>query len=335
MTESTPAAASEPSEGAAGQIERLQGDLERVRTELRRVIVGMDAVVDPLLVALLTGGHVLLEGSPGLGKTLLVRTLADTLSLTFRRLQCTPDLMPSDIVGAVLMRPTESGPQFTFEPGPVFTNVLLCDEINRATPKTQAALLESMEERSVTAGGETRALPDPFVVLATQNPIEMEGTYPLPEAQLDRFLFKVLVPRPTVDQLEAIIQLTTRGAAARVETVLAAEDLQRARALVHAVVLAPALVHEIAGLVDRTHPDSPSATDSVKRFVRFGASPRGARAIALAAKARALIEGRSHVSRADVHDAAPAALRHRLILTFEAEAEGVDADAVLGPLLAP
>ncbi len=340
MTASSPQ--SEPSqddparptaEQVARDMESVRTGLAAVRTQLARVIVGMDDVVEELLVALLSGGHVLLEGAPGLGKTLLVRSLSDTLSLTFRRLQCTPDLMPSDIVGAVLMRPTEKGPQFSFEPGPVFTNVLLCDEVNRATPKTQAALLEAMEEHTVTAGGETRQLPDPFLVLATQNPVEMEGTYPLPEAQLDRFLLKVLVSRPSQHDLEEIIGRTTGEPPPAIESVLSLELLASARRLVRSVALAPALRTQIARLVESTHPDSHGASERVRRFVRFGASPRGARAIALAAKARALLDGRPHVAHADVLVAAPSALRHRLILTFEAEAEGVDSDAVLAPLL--
>lgn len=324
-------------DGTSNALDMARADIERVRIEIAKIVVGQSDVVEELLVALLADGHVLLEGPPGLGKTLLVRTLAATLSLQFRRLQCTPDLMPGDVTGAIVLTPDGEGPRFAFSEGPVFTNVLLVDEINRATPKTQSALLEAMEEHHVTAGGETRALPSPFLVLATQNPVEMEGTYPLPEAQLDRFLLKVLLTAPDVDQLVEIVRRTTVSTQPAPSAVLDSESLAAARALVREIVLAPSLLRALARTVAATHPDGPDAPDAVRRFVRYGVSPRGARSLALAAKARALIAGRAHVAIDDLHAAFLSTLRHRLVLSFEAEAEGIDADHVLGsvaPLLA-
>ena len=322
--------------GPAAQLERAQAQLATLREQIARVIVGMDDVVEELVVALLADGHVLLEGPPGLGKTLLVRTLAGALSLTFRRLQCTPDLMPGDVTGAVLLSQQQGAPRLTFAEGPVFTNVLLVDEINRATPKTQAALLEAMEERHVTAGGETRPLPNPFLVLATQNPVEMEGTYPLPEAQLDRFLLKVLLRPPGVAELEEIVRRTTTEHTAVVEPVLDATAIVGLRSLVRRVALAPALLTALSRTVAATQPSSSESPAEIRRLVRYGVSPRGARALALAAKARAVLAGRPHVAQSDLRAAFAPALRHRLILSFEAEAEGIDADTVLAevaPLL--
>ncbi len=319
--------------GAADQIAAAQRDLQRVREELGRVIVGQDGVVRLLLVALLADGHVLLEGAPGLGKTLLVRSLAAALDMQFRRVQCTPDLMPPDVTGSVLLSESGSGPRFDFSEGPVFTNVLLVDEINRATPKTQSALLEAMEERHVTAGGATRPLPDPFLVLATQNPIEMEGTYPLPEAQLDRFLLKALVTPPNVAELVAIVQRTTTGASAALSAVLDGARLSAIRTLVRQIAAPPALLERAARLITATRPDDPAAPDAVRRYVRYGASPRGARALVLAAKSLALMDGRPHAALRDLRDVALPTLRHRLILSFEAEADGVDADDVLTTVL--
>jgi MoxR-like ATPase len=312
--------------------------LGELRAQIGRVIVGMEDVVEELVVALLADGHVLLEGPPGLGKTLLVRTLAGALTLEFRRLQCTPDLMPGDVTGAVLLSQDGGAPRFSFAEGPVFTNVLLVDEINRATPKTQAALLEAMEERHVTAGGETRELPRPFLVLATQNPVEMEGTYPLPEAQLDRFLLKVLLRAPAVPELEEIVRRTTTAESPRAAPVLDAATLAELRDLVRHVALAPPLLTALSRTVAATHPGAPDAPAGIARLVRYGVSPRGARALALTAKARAVLAGRPHVAAEDLEAAFLPALRHRLVLSFEAEAEGVDADTVLAevaPLLLP
>jgi MoxR-like ATPase len=289
--------------------------------------------VEEALLSLLVGGHVLLEGPPGVGKTLLCRTLAASLALGFRRLQCTPDLLPSDVTGTPVLVPGSSPPRFEFAEGPIFTNVLLLDEVNRATPKTQAAFLEAMEEGAVTAGGSTRRLPDPFFVLATQNPIEMEGTYPLPEAELDRFLVKSHVPAPCVEDLEEIVRRTAGGATASVAAVLDAEALRKLRAAVRNVALAPALLRRLAEVVAATHPSGPGAPEGVRRFVRWGASPRAARALALLGKARAARAGRAHVAFEDLRRVALPALRHRLVLAFEAEAEGVSADAVLAPLV--
>jgi MoxR-like ATPase len=322
--------------GPAISLDRAHTQLASLREQIGRVIVGMDDVVEELLVALLADGHVLLEGPPGLGKTLLVRTLAGSLSLAFRRLQCTPDLMPGDVTGAVLLSQDGGAARLSFAEGPVFTNVLLVDEINRATPKTQAALLEAMEERHVTAGGETRPLPEPFLVLATQNPVEMEGTYPLPEAQLDRFLLKVLLQAPGVADLEEIVRRTTSPTTPRADAVLDAVQIAELRALVRQIALAPTLLTALSRTVAAAHPDSPEAPAEIRRLVRYGASPRGARALALAAKARAVLAGRPHVALEDLRRAFAPALRHRLILSFEAEAEGIDADTVLrevAPLL--
>ncbi len=310
-------------------IERVRSDIASVRTEIGRVVVGLSSVVDDLMVALLADGHVLLEGPPGLGKTLLVRSLASALDLSFRRVQCTPDLMPGDITGSSVMLPGPNGPVFSFAKGPVFTQVLLVDEVNRATPKTQAALLEAMEERNVTAGGETRPLPDPFLVLATQNPIEMEGTYPLPEAQLDRFLLKLLLPSPDAGDIAEIVRRTTAPEVASASAVLDAQGLSAARRLVRQVPLPTPLLDALARTVAATHPGHADAPAAVRRFVRFGVSPRGARALALSAKARALVDGRPNVSEEDLLRGLLPALRHRLILSFEAEAEGISADDVL------
>ena len=309
-------------------------DFARLRDELRRVIVGQEEVVEGVLVALFTGGHVLLEGVPGLGKTMLVRTLADALDLSFARVQFTPDLMPADIVGTNLLVEDEHGrKRFEFQPGPVFASVLLADEINRATPKTQSALLEAMQERHVTAGGQTRALPDPFFVLATQNPLEMEGTYPLPEAQLDRFLFKLRVPYPTADDLHTILDRTTRGESPTAGRVMDATAIGRLRRAVREVAVAREVQGRAIALVLATHPEHAGAAPLAKKYVRYGASPRGVQSVILAAKALALLDGRFHVAEADLRRAAFPALRHRLILNFEGEAAGVDADAVLAEIL--
>ena len=308
--------------------------VHRVETELRKVIVGQDEVVRSVLVCLLAEGHVLLEGVPGLGKTQLLKTLADALRLQFSRVQFTPDLMPADIVGTQVLEDAHDGHRrFVFQPGPVFANLVLADEVNRATPKTQSALLEAMQERRVTVAGETRPLPRPFLVMATQNPLEMEGTYPLPEAQLDRFLLKAIVRFPPAEDLVEIIERTTSAATPDVHAVTDVEQLAAAVALVRQVPVASHLVRHATDLVIATHPDQPTAPDPVRRYVRFGASPRGAQALVLAAKASALLDGRPNVAAEDLRDIAHAALRHRLILGYEATADGMTADDAVDAVL--
>jgi MoxR-like ATPase len=310
--------------------ERFADLTDAITAQLRRVIVGQDALVREVLTALVTGGHVLLEGVPGLGKTVLLRTLADACSLDSTRLQCTPDLLPADVVGTTVLGDPNAGAWSTsFEPGPVFTQLLLADELNRATPKTQSALLEAMAERRVTVGGVTRPLPEPFFVMATQNPIEMEGTYPLPEAQLDRFQAKVLVPTPSADDLVEILERTTGTASASAEPVASTDDLLAAARLVREVPIASHVLRHVAELVEATHPDRGTAPEPVRRYVAHGASPRGAQSLVLAAKARALFEGRLQASAEDVRAAVPSCLRHRLVLGYEALVAGTTPDDVL------
>ena len=302
-----------------------------VEAQIRRVIVGQEQLVRDVLACMFCEGHVLLEGVPGLGKTVLLRTLGDALSLEFNRVQCTPDLMPADIVGTNVLG--ESGGT-SFSAGPVFTQLLLADEINRATPKTQSALLEAMAERRVTVGGETRALPRPFFVMATQNPIEMEGTYPLPEAQLDRFLAKVLVPLPGVEDLVEILGRTTGTGSASATAVASAQELVAAIALVRDVPIASHVTRHVVELVQATHPAGATAPPAIRQYVRHGSSPRGAQALVLMAKAYALLDGRLQAGVDDVRGAAAPCLRHRLVLGYEAVAAGVDADALVAEVLA-
>jgi MoxR-like ATPase len=318
----------------ATALERFQTQVDALRRELGKRIVGQHALIDSVLIALLASGHVLLEGVPGLGKTMLVRSLAAALELSFSRIQFTPDLMPADILGTTLIREVERGKKaFEFEPGPLFANLVLADEINRATPRTQSALLEAMQERSVTIAKTTHALDEPFFVLATQNPIEMEGTYPLPEAQLDRFLFKLSVPFPSHDELHEILDRTTGEKEPELVRALSRKDVLEMRALTREVAVAAHVRAFAVSLLEATHPEHASAPALVKRYVRFGASPRGAQACLLAAKGRALIAGRFHVAIDDLREVARPALRHRLILNFEGDADGISSDRVLTEVL--
>ena len=307
---------------------------ENLRRELTRVVVGQPDLVEHVLLALVAGGHVLLEGLPGLGKTLLVRTLAQVLDLSFSRIQFTPDLMPADISGTTLVEETPEGRRaFRFSPGPVFANLVLADEINRATPKTQSALLEAMQEGRVTVAGESRELPAPFLVMATQNPIEMEGTYPLPEAQVDRFLFKLQVGFPEPEDLVGILDQTTGNRLPTVETVCAAPTLLEMGRLAREVVAGSAVLAYAARLVLATHPDRPEAPEAIRRYVRYGSSPRGGQALVRAARVRAMVSGRYNVAFEDLQAVALPCLRHRLIRSFEGEAEGVEPEKLLEEVL--
>ncbi len=306
----------------------------QIEAEIAKVIVGQRMVVRHALVGLLADGHLLLEGLPGLGKTMLVRTLAAVLHLDFTRVQFTPDLMPADILGTDILEVSDAGERhFRFHRGPVFTNLLLADEINRATPKTQSALLEAMQERQVSVGGTTYRLDRPFLVLATQNPIELEGTYPLPEAQIDRFLFKVDVGYPSAEELVEIVRRTTGAELPTVEPVADGETVLALQSLARSVPVATPVSAYAARLTVATHPGNPDAPDIVRRYVRYGASPRGAQALLWGAKVTALLAGRYNVALEDVRAIAPAALRHRLILTYEAEAESVTADKIITAVL--
>ena len=298
------------------------------------MIVGQEAIVDGTLNALFANGHVLLEGVPGLGKTLLVRTLSQVLDLSFNRVQFTPDLMPADVLGTNMVHETDEGKRvFEFQHGPIFAHLVLADEINRATPKTQSAMLEAMQERSVTAGGEIRKLDTPFFVLATQNPIDQEGTYPLPEAQLDRFFYKLVVGYPTAEELAEVVTRTTEGNSSEVSKVVDGNTLKELQQLVQQVPVASHVKDYAVRLVLATHPATDTALDITNQFLRFGSSPRGAQTLLLGAKVRALTEGRFNVSFDDISAVAKPALRHRLIVNFEAEAEGITSDHVLGKIL--
>jgi MoxR-like ATPase len=313
----------------------LRASAERLRRAVAGVIVGQEAVVEELLVALLAGGHALLVGVPGLAKTLLVSTVAQALDLSFKRIQFTPDLMPSDVTGSDLLQedPATRERSFRFAPGPLFAHVVLADEVNRTPPKTQAALLQAMQEGQVTAAGRTYPLPQPFFVLATQNPIEQEGTYPLPEAQLDRFLLQIAVGYPTEDEERAVVRLTTGQRPSPPEKILSAEDLLGFQALVRRVPVADNVVEKAVALARRTRPTDPTAPQAVRDFVAWGAGPRAAQALILGAKARALLLGRLVVSWEDVRALAAPVLRHRLVLSFRAEAEGVRPDDLIQRLL--
>jgi MoxR-like ATPase len=319
---------------ARDQVTLFRKRIDDLREEIAKSVVGNREVVGGVITCMLAGGHALLEGVPGLGKTMLVKTLAETLSLTFSRIQFTPDLMPADILGTTIIDETQGGAKaFEFRKGPIFANIVLADEVNRATPKTQSALLEAMQEHRVSIGKRTHVLDEPFVVLATQNPLEMEGTYPLPEAQLDRFLFKLHVHFPSRDELHAILDLTTGAGIEKRRAVLDREALLEMQQLVRQVPVARHVQDYAVRLLQATHTDGPDAPDIVKRFVRYGSSPRGAQAVLLAAKIRALFEGRFAASVDDVRAVAHPALRHRILLNFEGEAEGIKTDQVIDTII--
>ena len=316
------------------QIVTFQEQFKRVREEVSKVIVGYSEIIDGVIMSLLASGHVLLEGVPGLGKTKLVSTLSDVMHLKFSRIQFTPDLMPADITGTNVVQENAMGEKFLdFQPGPIFSNILLADEVNRATPKTQSALLEAMEERSVTVGKRTHKLDSPFFVLATQNPLEMEGTYPLPEAQLDRFFMKLKVDFPTVESLHTIMNRTTKTAEPKVDRVLGQGEVLEMRKTVRAVPIARPVQDYAIRITMATHPQPPHAPALTMKYVRYGSSPRGAQALVIGGKIRALLNNRVHVSCEDIRAVAYGALRHRILLNFEGEAERVDTDRIIKEII--
>ncbi|MFN3322672.1 MAG: AAA family ATPase [Bryobacteraceae bacterium] len=309
-------------------------ELDQVRQEISKVIVGQQDVVDGVLICLLAGGHVLLEGVPGLGKTTLLRTLARVLHLKYSRIQFTPDLMPADIVGSMIIESGENGAKaLRFQPGPIFANLVLADEINRATPKTQSALLEAMQERTVTSGTITHELDAPFLVMATQNPIEMEGTYPLPEAQLDRFLMKIVVNYPSREELNKIVDRTIQPEDQQLRQMVDREAILRLRRFCRQVMVAPHVQDFAVDLVMATQPDSEHAHEAARKYIRYGSSPRGAQALVECGRVLALMRGRFHLSVEDIHTVAASVLRHRIILNFDAHADGQTPDSVLGRII--
>ncbi|MDE0089038.1 MAG: MoxR family ATPase [Candidatus Poribacteria bacterium] len=306
----------------------------KIQQEVSKRIVGQKEIIEGVLICLMTGGHALLEGVPGLGKTLLIRTLHEVLDLEFSRIQFTPDLMPADIVGTTVVAEDEDGRKFfEFQPGPVFANLVLADEINRATPKTQSALLEAMQEKSVTVAGQHRALDLPFFVMATQNPLEMEGTYPLPEAQLDRFFFKLKVEFPSLDELDIVMERTTKREMPAVDKVCDGKSINELEQIVRDILVAEDVRKYALRIVMGTHPEVEDAPEKTKQYVRYGSSPRGAQALILGSKVRAILDGRYNVAREDIQAVALPSLRHRLILSFEGEAEGIDPDSIIQHLL--
>ncbi len=314
---------------------RFREDFNKLRAEIGKVVVGQSKIVEGVLIGLIAGGHVLLEGVPGLGKTLLVRTLASALHSTFSRIQFTPDLMPADLIGTnvLIEDKTSGGRRFQFERGPVFANVLLADEINRATPKTQSALLEAMQERSVTVAGISHKLEGLFFVMATQNPLEMEGTYPLPEAQLDRFFYKLLVPFPTTEEIELILDRTTESESPEATRLMEPERVLEMSRLARRIPISADVRRYAIQTVLGSHPDNEFASPMVRQFVRYGASPRGAQAVILASKIHAILDHRFHVACDDVRAVAANCLRHRILLNFEGQAEDVKPDAIVEDIL--
>ncbi len=307
--------------------------LKKVRDEIGKVIVGQQDVVDGVLICLLGGGHVLLEGVPGLGKTTLLRTLARVLQLKYSRIQFTPDLMPADIVGSMIIDTEDGSKTLRFQPGPIFAHLVLADEINRATPKTQSALLEAMQEHTVTSGTATHELEAPFLVMATQNPIEMEGTYPLPEAQLDRFLMKILVKYPSRSDLGAIVERTIQKDEAVVNPVISREEILDLRGICHQVLTAPHVQDHAIDLVMATQPDTGEGHDLARKYIRYGSSPRGAQALVECGRVRALMHHRLQLSIEDIDAVAPAVLRHRIILNFDAHADGQTPETILDTII--
>jgi len=320
---------SENAQQVEARAKAFRDDYLKIKTEVQKMIVGQEETIDGVLTCLFIGGHCLLEGVPGLGKTLLIRSLSDALSLHFSRIQFTPDLMPADITGTTIVVESEHGREFKFQKGPIFAQMILADEINRATPKTQSALLEAMQEKSVTVGGQTHVLDKPFFVMATQNPIEQEGTYPLPEAQLDRFLFKLNVGYSKRDELAEILNRTTRGEDPDIQPVLSRQKIIEHQELIRHVVIAKHVQDYAVRCVLSTHPNEQYATPMVNQFLRFGASPRAAQALVLAGKVSALLDGRANVAIEDIKKAALPAMRHRVLLNFEGEAEGITTDDLL------
>lgn len=316
------------------RVENFKEGFLSVKREINKVIVGQQGIIEGVLICLFANGHVLLEGLPGLGKTLMVKTMSDALDLNFSRIQFTPDLMPADIIGTNIVVDDEQGrKEFQFQQGPLFANVVLADEINRATPKTQSAMLEAMQEHTVSVAGKTHILKEPFFVLATQNPIEMEGTFPLPEAQLDRFLFKLKVEYPAIDELSMILDRTTANEIPKADKVLESEQVMEMRWLIREVTLASHVREYAVKLTFATHPEFDLSTDMVKKYVRYGSSPRGAQALILGSKVMALLEGRYNVAIEDINKAAYQALRHRMILNFEGEAENINSDNIIRDIL--
>ena len=317
----------------AETVDQILTGYSRIKSELGKTIIGQEDVIDEILISLFAGGHVLITGAPGLAKTLLVKSIAEIFDLQFSRIQFTPDLMPADITGTEVLSETDAGRQLRFVPGPVFANIILADEINRTPPKTQAALLEAMQEHQVTAAGQRHPLPQPFFVLATQNPIEMEGTYPLPEAQLDRFMFNVVIDYLPEDQEVAVVQQTTTGGSETIEPLFNAEDVQRFNDLVRKVPAAEDLVRYAVQLAAASRPSQDNTPDFVNELVSWGAGLRAAQFLVLGAKARTLLQGRSHVTAEDIQAVAAPVLRHRVLVNYRAEAEGMTTQKIIEQLL--